>query len=102
MQIWMFILVLFASSFVHAKKISPKSYVMCRNAKIVRTIRVDWDSGLEQCNTIYTKAGKDRVIGEGKFLESCVGFSTNVQANLEKAGWNCKNMATVTLSTSSE
>lgn len=68
-------------------------YVMCRNSSIVRTIRAEWFPKVDGCTTTYTKNGVDRQIGEGKFFDSCVGFLNNVQGNLEKAGWNCKDIS---------
>lgn len=68
-------------------------YVMCSNKNVVRTIRVDWDKEQATCYTTYTKRGQDRVIGNGKFFESCVQFLTNVQKNLEGAGWSCKDIS---------
>lgn len=68
-------------------------YVMCNNKSIVRTIRVEWDKDQSSCETTYTKAGIDKVIGNGKFYDSCVKFLSNVQGNLEKAGWSCKDIS---------
>ncbi|MEC9281840.1 MAG: hypothetical protein VX642_03955 [Bdellovibrionota bacterium] len=73
-------------------------YVMCRSKKIVRTIRVEWDPKEASCSTTYTKAGKDRIIGNGKFFDSCLNFLSNVQANLEKAGWSCKDISHASIS----
>lgn len=77
-------------------------YVMCRNSQIVRTIRVEWNKESASCETLYTKNGVDRSVGNGKFFGSCVKFLTNVQANLEKAGWKCKDISKASISKVSE
>lgn len=68
-------------------------YVMCRNKQIVRTIRAEWHKSTDSCNTLYTKNGKDRSVGTGRFFDSCVKFLENVQGNLEKAGWKCRDIS---------
>ena len=73
-------------------------YVMCRNRQIVRTIRVEWNNEDSSCKTLYTKSGVDRSVGNGKFFGSCVKFLTNVQVNLEKAGWKCKDISKTSIS----
>ncbi|MEK6555104.1 MAG: hypothetical protein AABZ31_07690 [Bdellovibrionota bacterium] len=66
-------------------------YVMCKNKKIVRTIRVE--KAGDECKTIYTKAGLDKDVGGGKFAGSCDKIVENIKGNLEKAGWTCKPVA---------
>lgn len=79
---------------------SQFKYVMCRNKQIVRTIRVEWNKDTSSCQTWYTKSGVDRSVGNGKFFESCVNFLNNVQGNLEKAGWKCKDISKASISQS--
>ena len=68
----------------------PSKFLLCRNHKIVRTLRVvGSDSG---CQTMYTKEGVDRIIGTRLAKHSCVKFMDNVQNNLEQAGWRCKDV----------
>lgn len=67
----------------------PTEYVLCRNKKIVRTIRIEKQENGE-CATIYTKAGQDRDVGGGKWIESCEKIVENIKGNLEKAGWTCR------------
>ena len=68
--------------------------VLCKNRKVVRTITLS--TAADGCRTVYTKAGVDRVIGSGIHESSCRGFLQNVQANLEKAGWSCRDVTNVT------
>lgn len=66
-------------------------YVLCKNKKIVRTIRIEKEG--DECKTIYTKAGIDKDVGGGKFAGSCDKIVENIKGNLEKAGWTCKPVA---------
>ena len=75
------------------------TYVICKNRKIVRTVRVEKAAG-GSCKTIYTKAGVDRDIGSGRNSASCFKFMDNVQGNLESAGWKCKDISSSAISES--
>jgi hypothetical protein len=66
-------------------------YVLCKNKKVVRTIRIE--KAGDECVTIYTKAGIDKNVGGGKFAGSCDKIVENIKGNLEKAGWTCKLVA---------
>lgn len=74
-----------------ANEMPEVNYVMCQNGDIIRTVRIEL--GDQGCKTIYTKNGKDRVIGSGQFVVSCTGFLNNVQKNLEEAGWKCRDIS---------
>ena len=70
-----------------------QTYVMCRNKKIVRTIRVEMDGGdKSNCETLYTKAGIDRIVGNGVNKESCIRVVNNIRGNLEAAAWKCRDI----------
>jgi len=73
----------------------PKStaeyFVICRNLKVVRTLRVEVTP--EKCTAIYTKLGQDRSIGSSQRGTSmCRGFVDQVRDTISKAGWKCKEM----------
>lgn len=68
-----------------------KQYVICRNHKIVRTIRVECTKGTE-CDTIYTKEGADRLEGSNNNIMGGQKILGNIQANLEKAAWKCNDV----------
>ena len=70
--------------------------VMCRSQKTVRTIRVT--DGPDGCQTVYTKAGVDRVVGNAKSKQSCVQVMKNIRGNLEGAAWRCKDVSAATFS----
>ena len=67
-------------------------YTICKNRKIVRTIRVEKDASTDQFVTYYTKSGKDKEVGRARWKPSAEKFQTNIQSNLEKAGWKCQNV----------
>ena len=87
-----FLILLLVSPMVFAAKPKPTVF-MCKNSKIVRTIKVETldESGL--CRTTYTKAGVDKEVGNGLKRQSCMGFLNNIKGNLEKAHWNCKDVS---------
>lgn len=88
----LFFLLLLASTADAAKH--RQTYVMCRNKKIVRTIRVEMGSNTEaNCETLYTKAGVDRVVGNGVNKESCERVVNNIRGNLEAAAWKCRDIS---------
>lgn len=67
-----------------------KQYVICRNQKVVRTIRVECSGN--ECDTIYTKDGTDRVEGSNNNVMGGQKILGNIQANLEKAAWKCNDV----------
>ena len=71
------------------------SYVMCKAKKIVRTIRVTTKG--DECTTVYTKSGVDRVVSNGKSRQSCIGVMENIKGNLEGAQWKCKDISTASV-----
>jgi hypothetical protein len=77
-------------------EVSNKAYIICKNRKDVRTVRVQLDhDGF--CNTYYSKQGTEKSIGSGKNQESCVGFLNNVKTNLEKSSWTCRDISSTTI-----
>lgn len=76
--------------------IEQLSYVMCKSQKTVRTIRVT--SSNEVCQTVYTKAGVDRIVSSGKSRQSCIGVMKNIRDNLEDAAWRCKDISSANVS----
>ncbi len=67
--------------------------IVCKNNKIVRTIRVievNDENKENKCVTMYSKGGTDKIVGGGKSSVTCTGVASNIRANLEKARWQCK------------
>ncbi len=71
------------------KKLEPVEYILCKHAKMVRTIHITTDDG-KNCATTYTKAGVPRIVGTGVSLKGCIGFVENIRGNLEEANWKCR------------
>lgn len=69
------------------------SYVMCRNSKMIRTIRVEQNAEKGKCETVYTKSGVDRSVASGIHLSSCQQFVENIRRNLEVASWKCRDIS---------
>ena len=65
-------------------------YVICRNDKVVRTIRVD-TSG-EKCKAIYSKDGKEDIVAKSGTAEKCFEVANQIRTNLEKSVWKCKDV----------
>lgn len=71
--------------------VSGKSkYVICRNDKVVRTIRVDTSSS--KCKAIYSKDGKEDIVAKSGTLEKCFEVADQIRTNLEKSVWKCKDV----------
>ena len=68
------------------------SYIMCRQQKDVRTIRVS-SASRGSCVTTYTKEGLDQEIARSSRKDLCAEVLTKVKANLEKANWKCKDIS---------
>lgn len=87
----MAVLFVFSTESFATQSVNDKDeLILCKNQKLVRTLRVDIDS--KKCTAIYNKNGQDKVIGSGMYVESCVQFVNNVRDNLEDASWNCRSV----------
>lgn len=77
---------------------TTSTYVLCRNNKTVRTIRLKPASDEDSCVTTYTKEGKDRVVGSGRYDSTCEKVMINIRVNLEGAMWTCKDISSAKIS----
>ncbi len=66
------------------------SIIMCKNKKIVRTLRIMQMEADSKCVTLYSKGGNDKIVGSGRSMSTCTTVTENIKGNLEKAGWKCK------------
>ena len=64
--------------------------LICKNKKIVRTVRITKEKGL--CRTNYTKDGKTSMIGSGMNPASCQKVLEGVRKNLEASHWSCRDV----------
>lgn len=96
-----FILPLFllVTSVVFANEVQKT--LMCKNMKTVRTLRIEKIAG-GKCQTVYTKAGVDQIIGSGFNPNSCEKFLDDVKQTLIDAKWNCREFKESTVSTLGE
>lgn len=78
-------------------------FVLCKNQKTVRTIRIAPERAEPQdCQVMYSKAGVDEVVGQSRSLSSCKSILKNIQENLEASKWNCKQVDSAKVSYSKE
>ena len=80
---------------------SGTNYVLCKNMKAVRSIRVDSDPTDKKCVVYYTKLGVDKGVGRGQNISSCNQIVDNIKDNLEKAKWKCKEFGNYDMTSSS-
>ncbi len=76
-------------------EVAAANVIVCKNQKIVRTIRVikvDDEAKENKCVTMYSKGGIDKIVGGGRSLVTCTSVAANIRINLEKAAWQCKDM----------
>ncbi|MGE0634787.1 MAG: hypothetical protein AB7O96_20415 [Pseudobdellovibrionaceae bacterium] len=84
-----------------AKNSDVDAYVLCRNEKTVRTIRVNQAKG-DGCVTLYTKAGVDSQVGQARNFNSCRQVLDKIRQNLENHSWACKDVSNASISGDSE
>lgn len=75
------------------------TYVICKNASVVRTVRVHKKNN-GGCETTYTKDGVDQNVGSSWTVDRCVKVLGNIRTNLEKANWKCKDISEARVSSS--
>lgn len=88
--------VLFFSSFAFAGV--GDSFILCKNNKSVRTLRVEMDED-SKCRAIYTKQGVDEMIGAAQYSNSCVEIISKVRKKLEEGKWLCRDVKEARVST---
>jgi hypothetical protein len=75
----------------------PSQFVMCKNQKAVRTIRITPDD--DGCKTTYSKGGVDEVVEDNSQIGKCKDRLKSLQQNLQASNWTCKQQkAEVTIS----
>ncbi|MCB0394861.1 MAG: hypothetical protein KDD25_09885 [Bdellovibrionales bacterium] len=75
---------------------NPQSYVICKNAGVARTIRIEPGPNDKGCEVLYTKGGIDQIVGSGEQSNGCDPVLEKVKANLEKHWWKCRHISSVT------
>lgn len=75
------------------------TYMICKNKSAVRTLRVEKRKN-GTCFTTYTKNGVDQTVSNTSDLSRCQKVLVNIQENLEKANWKCKDISEARVSSS--
>jgi hypothetical protein len=78
------------------------SFVLCKNQKNVRTIRITPTSEADGCQITYSKAGVDEVVGQSHSVSGCQSVLGQIQANLESSKWNCRKVEAAQITWGSE
>ena len=73
-------------------------FLLCKLQKNVRTLRVIKVN--DKYDTIYTKNGKDQVIGQTRLFSSGKGIANGVKDTLAVSGWTCREVSDSKLTTS--
>jgi hypothetical protein len=66
-------------------------FILCKNEKNVRTLRVEIASD-NKCTAFYTKSGVDSNIGNSSSSSGCEEFVLRVRKKLEEASWKCREV----------
>lgn len=66
------------------------SYIMCRNDKAVRTLRIDVKDGA--CQAFYTKLGQEQLVAKSGTPDKCIEVVNQIRQTLEKSIWKCKDV----------
>lgn len=85
-----------------AKDQKASTFVLCKNQKNVRSIRILPDGTQKNCTITYSKGSEEEVVGENSSMTGCKSILKNIQANLESSKWNCKTFEKASVTTSSE
>lgn len=92
-----------ASASAQAVEQKPLKFVLCKNQKTVRSIRITPEkSDKASCQVTYSKAGVDEVVGESRSVKDCGTILQNIQANLESSQWDCKSKGSASVSFSNQ
>lgn len=78
------------------------AFVLCKNQKDVRTIRV-LPENKDNCTVTYSKGGVEEVVGSNRSMQTCKSILKSVRENLESSKqWNCRSVETASVTTSGE
>lgn len=90
------------------------AFVLCKNQKNVRTIKI-LPSDLKEakgsvgganngagCAVSYAKSGNDEVVGSNRSMDACKSILKSIQYTLETSKWSCRNVQTAVVTTSRE
>jgi hypothetical protein len=81
---------------------SEANYILCKNQKTVRTIRIENANSDKKCVAWYTKAGVDKEVCRAQSAANCLKIVDNIKMNLEAANWKCKEVGKVRITSSND
>jgi hypothetical protein len=98
--------VVFAFTAQAATDQKASAFVLCKNQKNVRTIKIlpsaEKVDNAAGCAVSYAKSGTDEVVGSNRSLDACKSILKSIQYNLETSKWSCRNVQTAVVTTSRE
>lgn len=78
-------------------------FVLCKNKKDVRTIRILSDrADSDACNVTYSRGSAEQLVGSKRELGGCRSILKSIQSNLEASKWSCRSVQTARVVTSGE
>lgn len=79
------------------------AFVLCKNKKDVRTLRILPETDKpENCKITYSKGGAEETMGSNRSLNSCKSILKSIQTNLEASNWSCRSVQTAHVTTGSQ
>ena len=97
------LVVLYTSNSVASVEKKARSFVLCKNQKNIRTIRITSDEKEHDgCIITYSKSGIDEIVGGSHSMSSCKTVLKNIQTNLETSHWACRSVESARITYGSE
>ncbi len=79
------------------------AFVLCKNKKDVRTIRIlSEGEKAENCRITYSKGGVEETVGVNRTMGSCKSILKSIQTNLESSSWSCRSVQTAHVTTGTQ
>lgn len=79
------------------------AFVICKNKKNVRTLRIFPDgTKADNCTVTYSKGAVEEIVGSNRSTTTCNSILKNIQFNLEAAKWSCRSVQTAEVTLGSE
>jgi len=77
-----------------------EAFVLCKNKKDVRTIRILPDQQKQDnCMITYSKGSSEEVVGSNRSASSCKTILHSIQHTLETSHWSCRNVQSAMVTT---
>ncbi len=73
------------------------NFLICRNQKNLRIVRIEKEAAGPHCVAKYAKSGISKEVGRALNINSCIKIMENIKINLEKSSWKCKETTNTTI-----